>query len=227
MTQSSSALRRASPLVWLACVALSLACGDPVGPNGVAFIRLRGVPESGQVFVGHFVTLFADLYGEDNKIVPGSKDFLGGIPVSWTNSDSDIAIVQGQRDFATVDGMAPGSVVIRATSDGKQAAVRLDVVPVPIIEVTVSPLSAEVYVGMTTQLHAAVVDSFGGGLFEPQVTWVSSAPSRATVNADGEVSGISTGTAAIKATFGGKSGTATITVLNPPAAIAPSWQGSR
>jgi uncharacterized protein YjdB len=86
------------------------------------------VPNDGQFYLGQYVTITADQYGKDGKIVPGSQDFLGGIPVSWASSDSAIALPQGYRNFATVDGLATGSVIISATSDGKQATVRLHVI---------------------------------------------------------------------------------------------------
>jgi hypothetical protein len=132
MTQLAAALGRASSLVALSCLVLSLACGgDPVGPNGVAYIRLSGIPEGNRLYVGGFTTLVVDQYGPDDQIVPGSHDFLGGIPVSWTISDNNVAVLETFRRNGTVTALAPGSVVITATSDGKRASVRLEVIPTP------------------------------------------------------------------------------------------------
>lgn len=83
--------------------------------------------------------------------------------------------------------------------------------PVPVTGVSVSPESAEIFMGATTQLTAAV---------EPEnadikdVTWSSSDESIATVDASGLVTGIKAGNADITVTTkdGGKTAKAAITV---------------
>jgi hypothetical protein len=215
MIPSAAALRRAPSLVALVCLVLSSACGDPAGPNGVASVRISGMPESGQIFDGYFVFLFADLYDSDGKPVAGARNFLDGIPVTWTISDPNIALLEASRWQAAVTAFEPGSVFITASADGKRATVRLNVVPVPIGSVSISPATAEIHVGETTQLRAVVVDSLGAERFDQPVTWTSSDAGRAGVGSDGLVSGVAAGTATITAAVRGKSGTAAISVLGP------------
>jgi uncharacterized protein YjdB len=181
----------------------------------VASIQLSGVPQSGQIFVGRWAFLFADLYGSDGKPVPGSRNFLDGIPVTWAISDPKIASLESYRWQATVSAWAPGAVFVTATSDGKTTSVRLNLVAMPIASVTISPATAEVHVGASTQLTAIVIDSFGDQRLNLPVAWTSSAAARATVGSDGLVSGIGPGSATITAAVGGKSGTAVVSVVGP------------
>lgn len=83
--------------------------------------------------------------------------------------------------------------------------------PVPVTGVSVSPESAEVFMGATTQLTAAVAPENAD---IKDVTWSSSDESIATVNEDGLVTGIKAGNADITVTTkdGGKTAKAAITV---------------
>ncbi|MFR9060834.1 Ig-like domain-containing protein [Eubacterium callanderi] len=83
--------------------------------------------------------------------------------------------------------------------------------PVPVTGVSVSPESAEVFMGATTQLTATVAPENAD---IKDVTWSSSDESIATVNEDGLVTGIKAGNADITVTTkdGGKTAKAAITV---------------
>ena len=63
----------------------------------------------------------------------------------------------------------------------------------------VSPLSATLSVGETVQLVVTPKDATGGALAERPVTWSSSNPAAATVDATGLVTAVAAGTAAIAA----------------------------
>jgi uncharacterized protein YjdB len=86
--------------------------------------------------------------------------------------------------------------------------------PPAVATVSLSPTSAQVEVGLTTQLTASVQDSKGNALSNP-VTWSSSATTVASVSATGVVTGVAAGSATITAVAGGKQGTASITVVPP------------
>ncbi|HEU0297886.1 MAG TPA: PQQ-binding-like beta-propeller repeat protein [Longimicrobium sp.] len=79
------------------------------------------------------------------------------------------------------------------------------------------------YVGQTRPLTAAPLDARGDTLRGRTITWSTSDPSRATVDAAGNVTGHGAGTATITATVDGVQGAATVTVLARPAA---SWSGA-
>jgi len=88
--------------------------------------------------------------------------------------------------------------------------------PVPVASVTVSPATAAVFVGQTTQLTATPKDANGNTLTGRTITWASSPSSIAGVNGSGLAAGVAVGSATITATSEGKSGTSTITVTTPP-----------
>ena len=84
----------------------------------------------------------------------------------------------------------------------------------PVPEVTglsVSPATASVRVGGTTTLTANVTGTYTDGL---SMTWTSSNPDIATVNANGVVTGVAVGTATITVSCGGKTATSTVSVVN-------------
>lgn len=82
------------------------------------------------------------------------------------------------------------------------------------------------YVGQTRPLAAVAVDVNGDTLAGAGFTWTTSDASRATVDAQGRVTGHSAGTAAITATLDGKSASTMLTVLPRPVAAwnhAADW----
>jgi len=87
---------------------------------------------------------------------------------------------------------------------------------VPVASVTVSPATASLTVGATTQLTATPKDANGTALSGRTVTWATSNAAVATVSANGLVTGVATGSATITATSEGQSGTAAIAVMAPP-----------
>src|SRR4029079_18113842 len=78
--------------------------------------------------------------------------------------------------------------------------------------VSVTPPSATVAIGSTTQLTATANPTGSATTF----VWASSNPAVATVSSTGLVKGVATGTASITATAGEKTGTSLITVPAPP-----------
>jgi len=95
----------------------------------------------------------------------------------------------------------------------------------PVASVTVSPASASVTVGLTTQLTATPMDANGKPLNGRSVTWVTGNPALATVNGSGLVMGVATGSVTITATSEGQSGASAITVSNVSVAsvtVAPA-----
>jgi len=100
------------------------------------------------------------------------------------------------------------------------AAVTISVLPV--LSVAVTPLTASVPVGQTVSLTATPQDSVGGALIGRVVTWVSSAAAVATVDGNGQVTGVTAGLVLITATSEGQSGTALITVSAAVAVTNPA-----
>jgi hypothetical protein len=78
--------------------------------------------------------------------------------------------------------------------------------------VQVSPSSASIQVGQTVQLTATTKPTTSGTIY----TWSSNSGAVATVNSSGLVTAVSAGTATIRASAGGKTGNALITVIAAP-----------
>jgi probable HAF family extracellular repeat protein len=86
------------------------------------------------------------------------------------------------------------------------------VVGAPVETIVVSPDPASTVPGQTVQLTAELKDKQDRVLTNREVTWSSSNPAVATVDASGLVTGVTPGGATITAASEGKQGTATITV---------------
>ena len=91
--------------------------------------------------------------------------------------------------------------------------------PAPVVaQVQVTPSSATIAPGASVTLTGQPVTSTGAAV-AATITWSSSAPTVATVDGTGRVTGVAGGVATITATAGAGSGTATITVIAPVASV--------
>src|SRR6267143_2050815 len=72
--------------------------------------------------------------------------------------------------------------------------------PAPVATVTVSPATTSVEAGQAVQLAAVLTDTSGIVLTGRTITWTSSNPAVATVDASGVVTGVAAGTATLTAT---------------------------
>jgi hypothetical protein len=103
-------------------------------------------------------------------------------------------------------------VLLLATGCGD---VSITTVPPALVEI--EPGSSFLAVDATSRLTARVRSNDGALLSGRAITWTSSDPAIAEVDEDGDVHGLSPGTATIRATAEGISGTATVTVTERPA----------
>jgi uncharacterized protein YjdB len=169
-------------------------------------------PGSAALNVGQSASFSAVATDENGNV-------LSGRSVTWSSSSSGIASVSS-TGLVTANGA--GSATITATVEGKHGVAQVVVSapppppPAPVASVSVDPGSATLTVGSTTTLSATPRDSTGAPLNGRTVTWSSDAPAIATVSGSGVVTAVSPGTAAIRASSEGKSGTASITVQPQP-----------
>jgi uncharacterized protein YjdB len=187
----------------------------PPAPDPVASVSVT--PPSGEVPVGGSLQLTATPRNAAGTALTGRQ-------VTWQSSAPGVATVDAN---GRVTAVAPGEATITATSEGRSGTSRITVPappppsPAPVAGVTVSPSPGEVQVGGTLQLTATPRDAAGNPLTGRQVTWESSAPGVATVDASGRVTGVAPGTATIRATSEGQTGTSTVTVTAaPPTPVA-------
>jgi uncharacterized protein YjdB len=148
----------------------------------------------------------------------------------WTATDTTIATATNPGSFTAA---AVGSTDVIATFSGAQGKATLTVVDTTtVVQVVVSPASASMTAGATKAFTATVTKADGSTAdITTTAVWTVDLSGVATVSSaagsEGVVQAVGTGDATLTATFGGKSGTATITVsATPPTlvslAIAPS-----
>lgn len=141
----------------------------------------------------------------------GNNQILGRRAV-WSSSNPAVATVDS---MGSVTPLSDGTTVLTVTIEGESDTVNLTVngiVPMDVSTVSVAPSSFTVSTGSTQQLTATPRDINGLPLPGRVVTWVSSAPSIASVNSSGLVTGVAAGSATITATCEGVTGTASGTV---------------
>ena len=196
------------------------------GRVGRAQVRVESTPVVASVTIAPASGSVA--VGQSLQFVATAKDAAGnpltGIAMAWSSS---------QPQYATVDtagratGRAAGVTNVTATSGVYSATATLTVTeanpppppppsPAPVASVVVTPATASVEVGQSTQFTATLRDSAGNTLVGRTIAWHSNSPGLASVDTAGRATGLATGTATIVATSEGKSASASLTVNAPP-----------
>jgi len=141
----------------------------------------------------------------------------GGQPFAWVRMTfpdltfTAFMIVNNMSRSAPFDDVVTYSFEAQATASDFGLIVEDTPEPVAVTSITVSPSSASVDIGDTTNLTVTAAPSGASNA----VNWTSSAPSVASVSSTGVVTGVSPGTAEITATSvsdPSKTDTCTITV---------------
>ncbi len=145
-----------------------------------------------------------------------SAQVLNGRSATWSSSNAAVATVNAS---GLVTGIAPGTAVIIATSEGKtgSATITVTLTLVPVRTVTVTVPSLTMALNVSQQATAVARDSLGNVLTGLTVVWSSSNAAVGTVQTSGLVTSIAPGLVAITATVDGKSGSVAISVPTPPA----------
>ncbi len=196
-------IRRAiAPLVVLLGVA---ACTDASEPPQLTQLTLS-VPSTTVVT------------GQTVAVTPLPVDQFGvSMPpatIEWRSTATSIATVSAS---GMLTGVAPGSVSIVATSGGLTSQLPITVVGATLTSLTVTIPSATLTQGQIAAATANGFDQLNRPLASGRVTWVSSAPTVATVDSLGSVRAIAPGTSTLTASVGPISAQRTITVTAPPA----------
>ena len=198
-------------LLWIGAGVLTAigACSrDALGPNAAVVESVLVAPSTATVAVGSTLTLSAEVRDANGNLLESPH-------VSWASADASIAEVS---PTGVVTGRKVGTVLIAASSRGRDAFSRITVNPTPVATVRLSPTSRAMTVGQTFQLVAELLDGSGRVLTGRPVSWVSSNASVATVTDAGVVTALGAGAAIITASSEGKSAVATITVSLVPVA---------
>jgi hypothetical protein len=135
---------------------------------------------------------------------------------------ADVDVVGAAKDLRNVDTQQ-----YIALLDDRTLPIKFRIETGIVGQVVVSPASDSVNVGETKQFTATCTDLHGNAVSCPAVTWSSSNPAVATIDATGLATGVDAGTVTITASIGYASGTATLKVIQPntpPVANADTFQ---
>ncbi|MGH9202601.1 MAG: Ig-like domain-containing protein, partial [Vicinamibacterales bacterium] len=138
-------------------------------------------------------------------------NLLSGQSVAWSSSATSVASISAS---GLVTAVSVGTAIITAASGNKVGVATITVLPEPIASITVSPTVDTMLVGESVQLVPTMRVANGNIVTGRLITWVSSAPTIATVSNSGLVSGIADGTATVTASVDNRSATATIRVFS-------------
>jgi uncharacterized protein YjdB len=188
--------------------------GASEGASGSAVITVNPRPVNAVILSPSQLNLAAGQTGQlTAQVTDDQGNSLSGRPVTYASNDAQVATVSSA---GVVSGVAAGSAMITATSEGKSGTASVTVSPVPVSTVTVSPSQPNVVVGQTIRLTAEARSVSGLLLADRLVVWTTGAPGLATVSPAGVVTGAGPGTAIIFASIDGVLGSVTVTVRPIP-----------
>ncbi|HWR17426.1 MAG TPA: Ig-like domain-containing protein [Terriglobales bacterium] len=132
--------------------------------------------------------------------------------VTWTSSNPAVATIAN----GLVTSVGQGTTTLTVTSAGVSTSVTITVTAPEVTQVDVAPATQQINVGQTHQLTAtARYTNNTSADVTTQATWTSADTTKVSVAA-GLVNGVAAGASiTVSAQFGGKTGTASITVTAP------------
>lgn len=144
-----------------------------------------------------------------HAVAKNSKDQPVSIPLSWLTLDPAVATVSPDGVVTSV-GRGATSAVVRVGD--LQSASQVTVEIREIAKIEIRPATALVRVGDSQRFEVVAYDENGRPIEGASAVFRSSNPSVAALDGNGKASGISPGTALIRATLAGVSAEATLIV---------------
>lgn len=178
--------------------------------NERAAVALQIVPANPTVLEGNRVKLVANAVDQNGNA-------LSGRSFSWTSNGPQIAQIAGD---GMLTGISEGTTTITAASGGLSKTVSVRVSRISVDKVSLSPSSASVEQGSVVPLTAVAKDQSGNAIAGRVVSWASSDPSIAAVDAQGRATGMAPGHATITATVERSTAKADIVVRASSARVA-------
>lgn len=181
---------------------LLAACGGTSPPNDLDVAEVVVAPATATVESGGHVQLTATVKDAEGRTLTGRT-------VSWSSSDPAVATVAGD---GTVAGVAAGAATITATAESQSGTAEVTVGPAAVATIALGPSAPSAVPGEQVQLTATLRDAGGNQLSGRTVTWSSTDPTKATVDATGLVTGVAVGSTGIQAASESRTATLTFTV---------------
>lgn len=129
-----------------------------------------------------------------------------GTATEWSSDNPGVASVD---DGGLVSAISEGSATIEVKAGDRTAECRVTVIAAQVQSVTLDNEYIEIKVGETATLTAEILPEAAAGTV---CEWESSAPAIASVDGNGNVKGLTPGTATVTVTAGGKSDQCLVTV---------------
>lgn len=176
----------------LALVLSVLVAGCDGGPSAPQISSVRVEASASAVVLGESLQL------EAVPLNPRGEP-ISGLNATWSSTAPQVLEVDAQ---GRVTGRALGSATIQATVNGVAGGRSIQVIPVPVASIEVTPPQVELIRGEEAQL-AVTLRSAGGGVLEDRVVlFQSSDPQVVGVTSGGRVSGNRVGSALVTLTSG-------------------------
>ncbi|MEO9117056.1 MAG: Ig-like domain-containing protein [Gemmatimonadaceae bacterium] len=196
-------------------IAACIDRSDPTDPSARAAPAIQSVsvtiPKS-TLEVGMVVDALATSLNSSGEPVPGAK-------INWLSSDNSILTVNAD---GVVGARKMGTAWLYATNDrvaGKLSVTVTDSVPAA---VHVSPRSAQIPAGASTQLTVTIATSTGRAVPAHTIAWTTGDAHLATVSATGLVTAMNVGAVRIIASASSAADTSVITISSvvvPPPVV--------
>ena len=159
--------------------------------------------------LGDTTRLVAVVRDEDGHVVPDAE-------VTWSTRHTQVATVDGDG-LVTAVGNGRATISVAA---GAAAATALVYVDQTASSVSVSPAADTLTaLGDTVRLTAAALDANNHAVADAEFTWSSADGGVVTVDTDGLVTAVGNGSADVRATSDGASGSASLVVAQRTAAV--------
>ena len=205
---------RFAEFVWSRMKSLDWGTSRPSTPTGETAVSVTGVT----IAQGDALTMSP---GQSQQltvtIAPANATQKG---VTWSSTNQSVATVTANGGLLTAVATGTANIITQTVDGGKTDTLVLTVAgTVPVTGVTLTPPTASIGVGATVQLTATVAPA---GATNKNVSYVSSQPSKATVNSSGLVTGVALGSTTITVTTaqGSYSDTTSVTV----ATVVSEWE---
>ena len=134
---------------------------------------------------------------------------------NWSSSDATVASIDNSGNANTLKA---GTVTISATSGSVTGTTTFTVLPATLVSISFSPASPSLALGTTQQITAIGLFTDGSTQNLGGVSWTSSDPTIATIDANGNLTTVAVGNVTITATLGSISNTVSASVT--PATLA-------
>ena len=193
-----NALQVGEATITATCSTASATCNVTVSPVAPSSIDLN--MKDMILFIGQSETIQA-VVRPTNSTYPA---------LTWRSDDESVATVSSD---GKVTGVKEGTANITATCANVSASCSVTVNPIPASNIEIVSGNVTLTIGSSTDLVAKVSPE---NTTHPEIEWRSSDNDIATIDANGTVSAVSTGTAIITAKCGNVSTTCTITVIPVP-----------